>query len=298
VRATPVEIFQDRAAVSGLVPVRNHDGEFMVPAHSLISTDFLQLVRFGLRTADDPIVRATLVLVDGMLRIDTPSGPSWYRYNGDGYGEHEDGRPYNGTGRGRLWPLLTGERGHLELSAGRNSEAKAMLRAMIAMSGRCGLVPEQVWDVAPIPEQNLFPGRPSGSAMPLVWAHAELVKLAASLRLGRPVDRPEPVWLRYNGTKPRPMRAHWSRRMPVGSMRSGQSLRLILGSPSLVHWSQDSWQSSNNVSTKANSLGLHLADLPTESLTAGQRITFSIKVLDSGNWVESDRVVAVVPNDA
>jgi len=298
VRAAPADVFQDRAAIAGLVPVRNHDSEFLVPAASLVSTDFLQLVRFGLRTADDPIIKATLLLTDAMLRIDTPRGPSWYRYNGDGYGEHEDGRPYNGTGRGRLWPLLTGERGHFELSAGRNLEAQAMLRAMIAMSGRCGLVPEQVWDVAPIPEQNLFPGRPSGSAMPLVWAHAELVKLAASLHLGRPVDRPEPVWLRYNGMRPRPMRAHWSRRMPVGSIRAGQSLRLILANPSLVHWSQDGWQSSSDVSTEANSLGLHVVDLPTEHLAVGQRITFSIQKRDSGNWVESDRTVVITPNDA
>jgi hypothetical protein len=55
-----------------------------------------------------------------------------------------------------------------------------------------------------LPVQNLFPGRPVGPAMPLVWAHAEFIELTRSLHLGRPVGRPEPVWLRYGGDKPGP----------------------------------------------------------------------------------------------
>ena len=39
---------------------------------------------------------------------------------GDGYGEHDDGAPYDGTGRARPWPLLTGERRHYEPAAGRD----------------------------------------------------------------------------------------------------------------------------------------------------------------------------------
>ena len=100
-------------------------GEFLVPADTMIATDFLQLVRFGLRLPDDPAIDATLKLTNALLRVDTPSGPSWHRYNGDGYGEQADGSPYNGSGIGRAWPLLTGERGHYELAAGRDDEAQA-----------------------------------------------------------------------------------------------------------------------------------------------------------------------------
>ena len=60
-----------------------------------------------------------------LLKVDTPVGPAWRRYNGDGYGEHEDGSPFDGTGIGRAWPLLTGERAHYELAAGRREEAEA-----------------------------------------------------------------------------------------------------------------------------------------------------------------------------
>ena len=52
----------------------------------------------------------SLKLVDALLRAQTPAGPVWRRYTGDGYGEHADGRAFDGTGQGHGWPLLTGER--------------------------------------------------------------------------------------------------------------------------------------------------------------------------------------------
>ena len=66
----------------------------------------------------DPIILDSLKVVDRLLKVDTPAGSVWRRYNRDGYGEHEDGRPYDGTGIGRPWPLLAGERGHYDLVAG------------------------------------------------------------------------------------------------------------------------------------------------------------------------------------
>jgi glucoamylase len=298
VRAAPAAIIGNPAAIHDTVPVRNHLGEFLVPADTLIATDFLQLVRFGLRKPDDPAIIATLKLTDAMLRVDTPYGSSWHRYNGDGYGEHTDGAPFDGAGIGRAWPLLTGERGHYELSAGRDAEAQNMLRAMKNMSGRCGLIPEQVWDTAALPAQNLFPGRPAGSAMPLVWAHAEFVKLTKSLALGRPVDRPEPVWLRYGGEKPQAARAHWTRRMPVGTIRAGQTLRLIFAEATLVHWGIDDWRQPRNTSTVLGVLGLQVADLASGALLAGQRIVFSVQDVTTGRWIEHDRVIEVVAKDA
>ena len=78
-------------------------------AKHLVSPDALALVRFGLRAADDPRIRDTAKVIDALLKVETPSGPTWHRYNDDGYGEHADGTPFDGTGIGRGWPLLTGE---------------------------------------------------------------------------------------------------------------------------------------------------------------------------------------------
>ena len=66
-------------------------------------------------------------VVDTVLKVDTPFGPCWHRYNHDGYGPRSDGRPFDGWGKGRAWPLLTGERGHYELAAGR--EVQQYIRA-------------------------------------------------------------------------------------------------------------------------------------------------------------------------
>ena len=88
-------------------------------ARSIISPDSLALVRFGLRAPDDPRILNTIRVIDALLRVKLPQGPCWYRYNGDGYGEHKDGSPFDGTGIGRPWPLLAGERAHYELAAGR-----------------------------------------------------------------------------------------------------------------------------------------------------------------------------------
>ncbi len=150
------------------------------PRH-LVSPDALALVRFGLRAADDPRIRDTAKVIDALLKVETPSGPSWHRYNDDGYGEHEDGSPFDGTGIGRGWPLLTGERAHYELAAGRVENAKRLLATMESFANEGGLISEQVWDSPDIPERELHFGRPSGSAMPLVWAHAEYLKLRRSL---------------------------------------------------------------------------------------------------------------------
>ena len=113
------------------IDLKNHkDGAGTIQLTDLISVDALALVRFGLRAADDPKILNTLKVIDAILKVDTPHGACWHRYNNDGYGEHENGDPYDGTGIGRAWPLLTGERGHYEIAAGNMDEAKKHLKAM------------------------------------------------------------------------------------------------------------------------------------------------------------------------
>ncbi|MFC6975204.1 glycoside hydrolase family 15 protein [Halomicroarcula sp. GCM10025709] len=88
---------------------------------AVVDAGFLELVRLGIRPADDPIIRNSVSVVDETIRRDTPNGPAWYRYTGDGYGEQADGSPWRSSGQGRLWPLLTGERGEYELRRGTDS---------------------------------------------------------------------------------------------------------------------------------------------------------------------------------
>jgi glucoamylase len=115
------------------------------PPARIVSPDALAYVRFGLRAPDDPRIVDTVKVIDATLKVETPRGPAWHRYNHDGYGEKTDGSPFDGKrGPGRAWPLLTGERAHYELAAGRREEAGRLLRAVEAFAGDGGLILEQV----------------------------------------------------------------------------------------------------------------------------------------------------------
>jgi len=86
---------------------------------------------------DDARILSTLKVIDAELKVDTPHGPAWHRYQGDGYGEHADGAPFDGIGIGRAWPLLTGERAHYELAAGRARATEELAQALEAFAGDC-----------------------------------------------------------------------------------------------------------------------------------------------------------------
>jgi len=294
VRTAPPRVLLGRSALSEPVPIRNRVEDLSLPATVQVSTDFLQLVRFGLRRSDDPMVLDSLTVVDRVLRATTPGGPAWRRYNGDGYGEHEDGQPYDGTGCGRPWPLLTGERGHYELAAGR--DPLPYLEAMAAMASPGGMLPEQIWDQAPILARRLVPGRPTGAAMPLAWAHAEFVKLLLSRQLGHPVDRPMAVWKRYRGQPVDPRRAFWWPHAPVGGFPAGAQLTVATERPAMVHWGVDGWAAVADSDTEDTGLGFFAATLPTQSLQPSQTVDFTIRWSDDGSWIGRDFRISVLPS--
>jgi glucoamylase len=278
----------------GLIPIRNRpDGNEALEAGELVSPDALAYVRFGLRAADDPRMLNTVAAVDALLRRELPAGSYWYRYNDDGYGEHADGAPFNGSGIGRLWPLLTGERAHYEIAAGRLEEAKRLLATFEASASVGGLLPEQIWDSEDIPERELFLGRPSGSAMPLVWAHAEHIKLLRSLRDGAVFDMPPQTHARYVKSKPAPAPIVWRTTSKVSRIAVGRILRLEFLEPVSVRWSSDNWAITTDSESRATGLGTFICDLPTQSLAAGSEVRFTILWTQQGKWEGTNFVVVI-----
>jgi len=262
-------------------------------ASHLVSPDALALVRFGSRAADDPRIRDTAKVIDALLKVETPFGPTWHRYNDDGYGEHEDGAPFDGTGIGRGWPLLTGERAHYELAAGRVENAKRLLTALESFANEGGLIPEQVWDTPDIPEHELYFGRPSGSAMPLVWAHAEYLKLRRSLRDGRLFDLPPQTVRRYLTDKTVSPRMVWRYNHKIRSMPPGEILRIETMAPARIHWSADDWNTVQDATTHDAGLGIYIADLATKALPEGKQIRFTFYWPDAGHWEGKDFIVRI-----
>ena len=254
VRTAPASVMEIGSdALQEIVPIRNRADGARLAAREQVSTDFLQLVRFGLRSPNDPLIQSSIKVVDHLLKVDTPSGAVWRRYNEDGYGEHEDGSAYDGVGRGRPWPLLAGERGHYELVAGQ--DPLPFLRTMAAAASLGGMIPEQVWDAAPVPQRRLRPGRPTGSAMPLAWAHAEFIKLVVSRGLGRPFDRPRATWERYKGKAPSAKTVFWWPHARIGQFAVASRVVVALPQPGTIRWGTDGWQAITETSAEETGLG-------------------------------------------
>jgi glucoamylase len=275
-----------------IAPPETADG-----ASQIISPDALALVRFGLRAADDPKIVNTVRAIDALLKVETPHGPVWRRYNGDRYGEHEGGKAFDGSGVGRLWPLLTGERAHFEIAAGRLEEASQLLRAFERFAGESGLIPEQVWDSPDLPDRELRFGGPSGSAMPLVWAHAEQLKLQRSLKDGRVYDMPGQVQQRYVVEQRRSPYAFWRFNHKLRTIAKGLRIRIETLVPVLVHWSVDNWVTTHDTSSRDTQLGVHVADLPTEPLPIGTHIVFTFYWPNTERWEQHDYSVVVTSRE-
>ena len=278
----------------GLIPIRNRaGGNEVLEAGLLVSPDALAYVRFGLRAADDPRILNTVAVIDSLLRRELPAGPYWYRYNDDGYGEHADGAPFDGSGIGRLWPLLTGERAHYELAAGRPEEAKRLLATFEASASIGGLLPEQIWDREDISEKELYLGRPSGSAMPLVWAHAEHIKLLRSLRDDAVFDMPPQTVARYVKSTPKPAPIVWRMDRKISRMAVGRMLRLEFLEPASVHWSIDNRGAATDSRTDATGFGTFICDLPTQALAVGAKVRFTMLWSEHGKWEGTDFMVVI-----
>jgi glucoamylase len=169
--------------------VRNGGGVY--DERDVVDAGFLEFVRLGIRRADDPVVVRSLKIIDQTIRTETPNGPSFNRYSHDGYGETYFGGPWLGEGTGRLWPILTGERGEYEVAAGH--DASVYLDSMEHFANDGGMIPEQVWDRSqPTPSEFIF-GEGTGSATPLAWSMAQFIRLIVDSDERRVVEQPSIV---------------------------------------------------------------------------------------------------------
>jgi glucoamylase len=263
------------------------------PARNIVGGDFLQLVRLGVRAADDPLIVDSVAVIDQVLKRELPQGPCWRRYNHDGYGEKADGSAYDGTGEGRCWPILTGERGHYELAAGR--DPLPFIGALEQFANEGGMLPEQLWDADDLPDGKMKRGGPTGSAMPLCWAHAEYVTLVRSHKDGVCFDRIEPVYQRFAKAKTGSKIEMWTLAHQPQRMPQGKTLRLITDKAATVHWSFDGWMSANDLEMRDAGFGCWFADLPSDQLPAGASIVFTF--LWEEGWEQKDFQVGVAASD-
>ncbi len=243
------------------------------PANQIVDAGFLELVRFGVRKPGDPLIEDSLKVIDAVLKVDTPVGPCWKRYNHDGYGQRDDGGSYDGWGVGRPWPLMTLERATYETAAGR--DVGVYLKAVEAFATGIGLIPEQIWDAPDLPKKYLFFGKATGAAIPLMWAHAEYIKLLRSVTDGKVFDLIDPVAERYRNDHPRAVIEVWKMNRKAHSIAAGGFLRVQASSPFVLHWTNDEWKSARDTSSTPTSLGIEYVDIQvSRSQVMPLRFTF------------------------
>jgi glucoamylase len=257
------------------------------PARNVVDGGFLELVRYGIRSPQDPNILATIQVIDAVLKTDTPYGPAWHRYNHDGYGQGPNGEPFTQHGVGRVWPLLSGERGHYEIAAGQSAET--YIRVMEGLASQTGLLPEQSWDEPDRPEIYQWLGRPTGSAMPLMWAHAEYIKLLRSTADGKVYDAIPEVADRYLGKRQGLTRIEvWKPTRHVRFLHAGETLRIQGGGPFRLHWSSDRWQTVNDTDSHRNALEIDYVDIKDVLTSPGAAVHFTMFWIEDNRWEGRD----------
>jgi len=197
----------------------DNNGKTGIDQRLILDGGFLELVRYGVKNARDPIIQNSITLVDNTqlednLRLkyefiakDGTKIPGYRRYGNDGYGEDiVTGLSYAEKGnteqqRGRVWPFFTGERGHYELALAKAAGdltpvtkkqlINTYVQGMETFANQGLMLPEQSWDgVGNTTRYQYTIGQGTNSATPLAWTHAEYVKLVRSMT-------DEQVWDHY-----------------------------------------------------------------------------------------------------
>jgi glucoamylase len=290
------ESFHNAQIPPGMIHIANRapDEKYAFEARDIIDAGFLELVRYGIRRTDDPLIVDSLKVVDHVLKIDTPYGPCWRRYNHDGYGQRKDGGPYMGWGQGRAWPILTGERAHYELAAGNN--VTPYITALEHFSSFGGMLPEQIWDYADLPSEEMYFGRSAGAAQPLVWAHAEYLKLLRSVADGKVFDRISVVEQRY--AVARNMRTFHNHlgifqvNRPISAVVQGGTLRIMDATRFSVMYTTNNWATKKELEARVVGRLGAFADIPIAADQTGG-IAFTLYWPEAGRWLGHNYEISI-----
>ncbi len=72
-----------------------------------------------------------------------------------------------------------------------------------------------------------------------------------------------------------------------------KTLRIVLLTPALVHWSIDGWKTAHDTDTRDTGVGIYTLSLPTASLPVGGQVVFTFFWPEENRWEGTDYTVTV-----
>jgi glucoamylase len=167
------------------------------------------------------------------------------------------------------------------------------LKAMERFANSTQLLPEQIWDQPDIPSAMLKYGGQTGSATPLMWAHAEYIKLLRSAADGRVFDLIDEIRDRYlkPGRQPSRLRV-WKPNHHLKSVSPGDRMRIQAMQPFTLHWTKDEWRSVSDTPSISTPIGFDYVDI---DIGAGDSapIRFTFNWRETRRWEGRDYAVAI-----
>jgi glucoamylase len=119
--------------------------------------------------------------------------------------------------------------------------------------------------------------------MPLVWAHAEYLKLLRSTTDGRVFDRISVVEERYaKGSKGSNLEVFKLRR-PVNRIAAGKTLRITAHDHFQVIWTTDDWKTNHVTNSSKVGHAGSFADIPTAPEQTGA-LSFTLFWIEENRW--------------
>ena len=120
--------------------------------------------------------------------------------------------------------------------------------------------------------------------MPLMWAHAEYIKLLRSVSDGHVFDLIPEVADRYlGGRKDFKLFEIWKPNRQARVVKRGYTMRVQVPAPFRLHWTNDEWRTVRDTASGATALGIEFIDIP---ITAAQQapIRFTFFWPESNSW--------------
>ena len=181
------------------------------------------------------------------------------------------------------------------MSSRRGRDVRPYIRAMEQFANATSLLPEQIWDEPDKPDFLQYLGKATGAAMPLMWAHAEYIKLLRSAADEQVFDLIPDVAERYrNSAAPRPARSLEAQ--PPHPLDSARRRGCVSSPRRPLRFIGRSANGRAATDTRSNPTGLGL-DFVDIEVKPGERgpIRFTFLWVQDKRWEGRDYAVEIKP---